>query len=285
MSGKHHRVSPLGKILSRIPQDKKWLFPFYQAGQLSFAPHTYTSADLPQALDGFTIAYASDIHYGPMFSKERALKLVEKINALQADLILLGGDFGEITKTSIDFFQAIPAFTATYGVYAATGNHDLNGTQAEFDALLQTMQAKNVHMLRNASTTIQKGTACLRLCATDDTRHGQPAPEILFDPTSEVSSCFTLFFPHSPDILPDLLSQEKKAFDLAICGHTHGGQIALWGHSLHSSSIYGDRYRSGWYQEHGHDIFVSNGVGTSLIPVRIGAPAQYHLFTLRIKNS
>ncbi|HUM61301.1 MAG TPA: metallophosphoesterase, partial [Clostridia bacterium] len=68
-----------------------------------------------------------------------------------------------------------------------------------------------------------------------------------------------------------------------ICGHTHGGQIVFFGRSLHSSSEYGDRYRSGWYREQGADILVSEGVGTSILPMRVGTRSQIHRLILRNK--
>ena len=85
-------------------------------------------------------------------------------------------------------------------------------------------------------------------------------------------------------ILPQTLA-DGPFYQLALCGHTHGGQVALLGHSLHSSSDLGDRYRSGWYREAGAEIMVSNGVGTPVLPVRLGAPPQYHLITLRKDGS
>ncbi len=93
-----------------------------------------------------------------------------------------------------------------------------------------------------------------------------------------------IYTPHSPDILPSALKQGHFDFALVLTGHTHGGQVAPFGHTIHSSSRYGDRYRSGWIEEGGKQIFISNGVGTSLLPVRLGAPAQIHRITLRKKE-
>jgi predicted MPP superfamily phosphohydrolase len=65
-----------------------------------------------------------------------------------------------------------------------------------------------------------------------------------------------------------------------LCGHTRGGQIAPFGRSLFSGSIYGDRYLRGWYEDGGSMLLVSNGVGGWMLPLRLGAPPQAHLITL-----
>ncbi len=279
MRKKHHQPSLLGRLLSHIPQNQRWLFPFYQAGQLFLTEETFVSASLPDEWDGFTIAYCSDIHFGPMVSTARATNLIRKMNGLHADVVLLGGDYGETTQTGIDFFNAVPAPSARLGVFAAIGNHDLKGSEEQFGTLLQTMQKKGITPLQNASFTLRGNSADIVFCSTDDSKLGAPDIGVLYVRHERPS--FVIFFPHSPDILPRIFKRPGKAFDLAVCGHTHGGQITLFGHSLHSSSKYGDRYRSGWIEENGHFIFVSNGVGTSLMPLRLGAPPQYHLLTLK----
>lgn len=279
MHKRHCQPSLLGRLLSYVPQNKKWLFPFYQAGQLFLTEEVFASSSLPDEWDGFTLAYCSDIHFGPMVSAVRATNLIKKMNDLQADMMLLGGDYGETTQTGIDFFNAVSPPSARLGVWAAIGNHDLKGSKEQFATLIQTMQKKGITPLQNASFTLHGKNSDMVFCSTDDSKFGTPDIDVLY--TQYERPTFVVFFPHSPDILPRIFKRPEKAFDLAICGHTHGGQITLCGHSLHSSSKYGDRYRSGWIRENGHSIFVSNGVGTSLMPLRLGAPPQYHLLTLK----
>lgn len=279
MRKKHHRPSALGRLLSHIPQDKKWLFPFYEAGQLFLTREVFYSSALPAEWDGFTIAYCSDIHFGPMLSTHRATGLMEKMNTLEADIMLLGGDYGETAHLGAQFARAIPRPLARHGVLAAIGNHDLKGSSEECTALIGALIRKGIRPLQNAAFTLNGRQSDLIFCATDDVKFGSPNISILFETRDRPA--FVVFFPHSPDILPTVFAHKKKAFDLALCGHTHGGQITLWGHSLHSSSKFGDRFRTGWISENAHNIFVSNGVGTSLMPLRLGAPPQYHLITLK----
>lgn len=281
---KQHRPSRLGQLFSYLPVNTKLLYPIYLANQLHLTEETYESSALPQEWDGLTLAFVSDIHFGPMLSQARADDLVQKVNALQPDLILLGGDYGETTATAIEFFKNTEPFKAKLGVLAAIGNHDLLGTPNEQLALERLMQAKGIRLIINDEYRILGQRSVLRFCSTDDLRHGKPVLSVL-KKTIRKQEAFTVYFPHSPDILPHVHECSRCHFDLALCGHTHGGQVAVFGRSLHSSSKYGDRYRSGWKREEGKDIFISNGVGTSLIPVRLGAVPQYHKITLKKKPS
>ena len=79
------------------------------------------------------------------------------------------------------------------------------------------------------------------------------------------------------------LAQQDAGFtyDLALAGHTHGGQLVVLGRSLHSSSRYGDRFRTGWMTFDEKPLMVSNGVGTSLLPIRVGTRPQIHRVTLK----
>lgn len=279
MGVRGHRIRRMLRFTGRIPTRYKLLYPFWLSAQLYETRETAFFASLPAVFDGFTIAYASDIHYGPFLGEDRAVDLARRLNAMQADLILLGGDYGEDTATSLALFDVLPALRAPYGVLAAIGNHDHMGDGASFERLLDTIKKWGAYPLLNDARVIIKGGASLCVCATDDIKEGHPKFSALTPHTQ--GSDFVLFAPHSPDIIPSALKQGHFDFDLVITGHTHGGQVAPFSHTIHSSSRYGDRYRSGWMEEEGKRIFVSNGVGTSLLPVRLGAPAQIHHITLR----
>ncbi len=276
---KKHRTSLIGALMAKLPRNLPLLYPLYFATLLQTVRDNIYHPQLPEGLHGFTIAYASDIHYGPMFSKERAVDLVHKLNAFKANVILLGGDYGEITRESIAFWQDIPPLQAKNSVIAVIGNHDLEGSEQEIEDLIKLMRQKGAVVLRNSAHVLDIHGVKLCFAATDDSREGNPDLK-LFDKIPD--SDFTIFCPHSPDILPELELNQNGSypFSLAICGHTHGGQVALLGRTIISSSKYRDRYRTGHIMENKTPILVSNGVGTSDMPVRLGAIAQIHNITL-----
>lgn len=271
----------LTPILRHVPRNRKWLYPFYLAGQLNVVAEEVYSPRLPQAFNGFSIAYASDIHYGPFFGNREADRLIRQLLGLQADLVILGGDYGSVHASSIAFFEYIPAFPDSQTVLAVLGNHDYGENSEAVEPLLQAMRNKSVHPLVNDVWTLKKQGAKLAVCAPDDLKYGHPDFKPLLKEAKGAD--FILFAPHSPDLIPEA-EKAGFAYHLALCGHTHGGQIVLFGHSLQSSSIYGDRYRAGWYKERGTNIFVSSGVGTSILPMRLGTRPEIHKFTLRAKG-
>ncbi|HHT15215.1 MAG TPA: hypothetical protein GXZ86_04995 [Clostridiales bacterium] len=274
---KKYRTSLIGALMAKLPRNCRLLYPLYFSTLLQTVKDSIYHPSLPEGLHGFSIAYASDVHYGPMFSKERALDLANKLNALQADLILLGGDYGETTKTSIKFWHLIPKLKVKKGVIAVLGNHDLWGSEAEIDSLTNLIQEKGAVLLRNSAHALNINGAKLCLVATDDGKEGKPDLTLF----NRLPACdFSVFCPHSPDILPEFDQNGSYPFSLAICGHTHGGQVALFNRSIISSSKYGDRYRTGHMIENQTPILVSNGVGTSTMPVRLGAMPQIHYITL-----
>lgn len=268
----------LPKLLKNVPKNKKWLYPFYLAGQLDIKEETYLASGLPKAFDGLSLAFASDIHFGPLLSKQEADRSIARLLSLRADLILLGGDYGDKLSNAIAFFKHIPAFSPTTPVLAVLGNHDYGKPGESLRPLFDAMRKKNVIPLVNKAHFILRESGALAVLGPDDFRSGKPNLQPL--KKAAETADFSIFLSHSPDIIPRA-QEERLPFDLAICGHTHGGQIVLFGRSLFHSSVYRNRFRTGWYRENNQDILVSNGVGTSILPMRIGARPQIHKITLR----
>lgn len=266
----------LGNLLNRLPKDKKWLYPFYVANQLYETAETYHSPALPKAFDGLSLAYASDFHLGRFAGRERILEVIRRLVDMRCDLILLGGDYGEDYSDALEFFRVIPKMPSP--TLAVIGNHDLKNRPQSLEALFTAMKQKNIIPLVNDVYTLEKGEERLMISSVDDVKAGSPDYPKLAVATSGEN--FHLFIPHSPDALPSAWNTPGFRFDLALCGHTHGGQVVFFGHTLFSSSRYRDRFLRGWMKDMGHDIFVSNGVGCSLFPLRIGAKPMIHRITL-----
>lgn len=278
---KPKRPSRLGRLLTRLPAPRI-LYPLYLARQLYLNACDLPLPALPAAISGLRIAYASDIHYGKYLDRRRLADLAEKLNALDADLMILGGDYGEDSAASLAFWREIPDLRARLGVYAVPGNHDLTDLSAA--QLGKAMRSRGAVPLINQTVTLRHNGCRFALCSTDDPSMGYPDYERVA--RQAAAEPFVIYAPHSPDALRDAYAAaDPPFFDLALCGHTHGGQIALLGVAPRVSSIhgwrYGNRYRSGLIREKGVAVFISNGVGASWLPMRLGVPPQYHLFTLK----
>ncbi len=278
------RVGVFGKALALLPVSCVLLYPLYLATQLDTVFETYASPALPKAFDGLRIAFVSDIHYGSLFMENRVRELVKRVNALEADIVLLGGDYGEDSEGAIRFFDLHPGFHGKFAVLGTVGNHDRTLPESNFPKLLKRMAQEGVIPVVNDVWTLEKDGRTLAFASIDDYFNGAPDFEWVAKLCREAD--FTMFFPHNPDALPETYSLSNQLFyQLALCGHTHGGQVSILGHAIKSSSDYGDRFLSGWYRENGMDILVSNGVGTSGLPVRLGARPQIHLITLKTADT
>ena len=274
-----HEPFWLGKLLAKLPP---WpiFYPLYEASRLNMVEELYWSPKIPEGFDGFRIVYLSDIHYGPLFSEQRVRDLAERVNKLHADVVILGGDYAVNSDGAVEFFELKPGFQAKTAVLGVMGNHDRMLPEENFEKLIAAMKADGVTPLVNDGVVLERRGSRMAFVACDDYYCGQPD----LKKTAALSKAaeFTVFLPHMPDVLPETFTLPGGPFyQLALCGHTHGGQVAILGHAIKSSSIYGSRYLSGWYNEHEVDFLVSNGVGTSNLPVRLGAKPQMHLITMK----
>ena len=270
----------LGRMLARLPSSWPVLYPLYLAAQLDTVQEQYWSRVLPPAFDETRIAFLSDIHFGPLLGEDRVRALADRVNALHPDYVILGGDYGQNSHDALRFFELKPGFRANQAVLAVLGNHDRMDPEENAPRLLAAMRADGVTPLVNEAYRVTRNGQSLVIAGADDYYCGSPNLPLL------AAACrngdFSIFVCHEPDLLPKTQQMPEGPFyQLALCGHTHGGQVALFGHAIFSSSLYGDRYLSGWYQEAGADILVTNGVGTSGLPVRLGARPQLHLITLK----
>lgn len=249
--------------------------------------------DLPPEFDGTTILFVSDLHIDWYSSADDTMNLMRVLHGVKPDLLLMGGDY---THSSLiggasaqlsrreRFFDLMAEFDAPLGKYAVAGNHDVSLDAQARVSLSDAMRVGGVTLLRNEIVRIRKGNASIALVGMDDWSKGERDPEGLAGQIA--SGEFAIVLCHNPDALPRLSVQQASNggqwIDLMLSGHTHGGQITLFGLlTLYNPSIYGDRFLTGWREENGVRLLVSNGVGSVLAPLRLFAPAQAHLLTLR----
>ena len=243
---------------------------------------TLRFADFPADIGQLRVVYVSDIHKGPFFSQGRVDNLVSRINALNADLVLLGGDYASDSNGAVDFFRTMPHIYARYGVYAVPGNHDRTVPESNLNQLRSAMQAAGVTPLVNAVAPVRIGNRSIYLAGIDDVSCGHP--ELTAVASQVRKEDFVIFLCHSPAIIPDALdardaSWQRGWFDLGLFGHTHGGQIGLFGGIVRDDSV-PEAYRSGWSHVNRTALLTSRGVGTAVVPIRLLCRPQIHLITL-----
>jgi predicted MPP superfamily phosphohydrolase len=240
------------------------------------------SPDVPSAFAGVRIAFLTDIHQGPYYTEQMVGQLVDRVNALGADLVLLGGDYGTTDPVyEGSCFSELARLQAPLGIFAVLGNHDYGQSDISNPGpglAIKAAADAGIPLLRNQGTWLEKDGDRIRLGGVADHRVSTSDAGPVIDGTT--AGDFVLLVSHNPDFSEDL---PQGAVDLVLSGHTHGGQITLlgaWG--LLVPSDYGQKYRTGIVKNDVTTVIVSNGIGTSAtLPIRVCAPAQIVVVTLR----
>ncbi len=257
-------------------------WPFLEPFMLETESVSLSHADLPEGIGQLRIVYVTDIHKGGFYTDGRVADLISHINACNADIVLLGGDYAQDSAGAIAFFQNMPRIHSRYGVYAVLGNHDRTIPEANLTTLRAAMQAAGVTPLVNSVSQVRIGVSNIYIAGIDDLENGHP--DLKAVAAQVAASDYVIFLSHSPAVIPDALKATDKNgstgwFDLGLFGHTHGGQIALIGQLFKSDSV-PDEYTQGWFKQNRIDLLVSRGVGTSGLPVRLFCTPQIHLITV-----
>jgi len=196
-----------------------------------------------------------------------------RVAAAAPHLVLLGGDqINTRDRELLLFRKALRELKVPLGVFAVPGNHD-HFWGADIGLWMAYLQTHGVQVLRNRGTRVQFNGASLWLCGVDDLTEGEPdLRRALFgrDPGEPA-----VLLSHHPDFFFEAAAADV---DLTLSGHTHGGQIRINGRAPILHSKFG--YEQGWFSEGDARLYVSRGVGVTVLPVRIGAPPEIPMITL-----
>lgn len=233
-------------------------------------------ASWPRGAPPIRVALLSDIHVaGPDMPPARLDRIVAQVNALSPDLVVIAGDLVSDKRVGTHRYPVAQAVAplgglrARLGVFAVLGNHDHWRDAAAFR---RELPRRGVQVLANEA--VRAGPVVI--AGADDPYTGRADPSALGRSASRLAGP-VVTLAHSPDIVPRL----SPRFGLVLAGHTHCGQIALpMLGPIATMSDHGDRYACGMIREGGRTTIVSAGLGTSLLPVRFGAPPDFWLITL-----
>lgn len=213
------------------------------------------------------IVFISDLHYGGFYLFNRLKRIINCINKIKPDIIIIGGDLFGNSKTSkfkekdfIFLFSKFKELKAEQGIFAVLGNHDYytNCKEKNFEELYR---ACNIKLLKNEAEIVKIQKDSIGIYGTDDFLQGR----INYDNFTFQQDIFKLIVSHNPDEFENI----NFDFDLGLSGHTHGGQINLFGFFAPiSESRYGQKYIRRINKKGAATIITSKGLGCSMLPFR-----------------
>ena len=240
----------------------------YERHQIGVTRVTLPVANLPAALSGLRIGFLTDIHHSRTVPANDVAQAVQLTLAQNPDLIVLGGDY--VTYGDRAFVEPVAELLAPlhapHGVFAILGNHD---DDRDMPAALK---ARHIEVLKDVRTQIDLRGERLELAGVRFwTRKIEDIARVLRKASSPV-----LLLAHDPRRLTEAATLEVPA---VLSGHTHGGQVVIPGVGAMARRRF--PILAGLGSRENTSIFVSRGVGTVYVPVRINCPPEVAVVTLK----
>lgn len=256
-----------------------WWGLWWEPNRLVVNPVDITVPQWPKGLVGLKIVALSDLHVGaPHITLDKVRDIVQRTNEQQPDVVVLLGDYviqgilgGHFTEPEA-FVEILKDLQAPLGVYAVLGNHDWWLGEAH---VTRAFEHVGIRMLTNDAVRLERNGSGLWVAGFGDyfTHHDDIEKTMHSVTTSDPILALT----HTPDIFLKLPPQVI----LTLAGHTHGGQVnlPLFGRRVVPSD-YGDKYAIGFVEEGGRRLFVTPGIGTSILPIRFRVPPEISVLTI-----
>ena len=256
-----------------------WGF-WWEPASLSTREYDLVLPGWPAAAGDLRIAVLADLHTGsPPNDLDKLQEVVDATNRAHPDLILLAGDFviqgvvgGQFVEPEASA-RVLRSLQATLGVYAVLGNHDwwLDGARVR-----KALEDEGIPVLEDRAIPLLCNRRPFWLAGVSD--FWEAAHDVRRALTGVDEASPVIVVTHNPDVFPEI--PDRVA--LTIAGHTHGGQVAVPGLGRPVvPSQFGERYAIGHVVEGGRHLFVSTGIGTSILPVRFRVPPEISMITLR----
>ncbi|MFT3898017.1 MAG: metallophosphoesterase [Thermomonas sp.] len=252
-----------------------------EPGELVERDYTLAPRGWPGTCDGLRIDVVADTHTGsPRNGLDHFDEVVQRLANDDSRAVLMAGDY-VILKVLLGKYvpatevaRHLEPLVAKKPVYAVLGNHDWwKGGPAVRDAFA----AAGVHMIDNHAEEVSLGDCRFWLVGLGDAVEGHPDIAGAFAQVHGDAPAVALT--HEPSLFPRIPARAA----LTVAGHTHGGQVQLWPRTLFGEERFDPRSNrlSGVYDVDGRLLFVTPGIGTSIVPMRLGVPPEISRLTLR----
>jgi len=225
---------------------------------------------LPDALHGFTIVQLSDVHVGPTIKRRYIERIVERVNALEADVVAITGDLVDGSVPELAAHTApLAELASRHGTYFVTGNHEY---YAGVEPWVEELRRIGLRVLMNEHALIEHEGAALVLGGVTDYSGGRFDERHRSDPHAALANApghasARVLLAHQPRTAA---AAAAAGFDLQLSGHTHGGQFWPWNLFVPMQQP----YTAGLHRHESMLLYVSRGTGYWGPPKRFGAPSE-----------
>jgi uncharacterized protein len=231
--------------------------------------------NLPHDLEGLRIVQITDIHLSPFLSEREFATAIDMANEARANIALVTGDLITRVGDPLDACLAqLARLRADAGLFGCLGNHEIYTRTQNY----VTAQGRRIGIdfLRHQARQLRFGNALINFVGVDYQKLHSPylqgAEQLI------VPGTLNVLLSHNPDVFPVAAAQ---GYDLTIAGHTHGGQVDVEIlHQHFNAARYFTPFVQGLYRQNNSSVYVSNGLGTIGVPVRLGAPPEVSVLRL-----
>lgn len=237
---------------------------------------TVTSENIPDEFNGFKIVHISDLHNAEFGNGQK--DLIDKIEAQDADIIVITGDMIDSRRTDVDkAVELITGLGNKIPVYYVTGNHE--SRVREYNELESKLIENGVTVLKNESVKIEKDSSFINVIGVDDPSFGMSANDIFHTVSELKTDGYDVLLSHRPELFETYC---EIGAELVLCGHAHGGQVRIpfiGGIVAPNQGLFPE-YTAGSYKSGSTEMIVSRGLGNSIIPLRVNNPPELVVITL-----
>ncbi len=233
---------------------------------------------LPAALDGLRLLQISDIHLSPFLSERELARVIDATLGLHPHVAFITGDLISTRRDPLEAcIRQLARVKADAGVFGCLGNHErFAGAER---ATTELAARCGMRFLRSQAAPLRFGDSVLNVAGVDYEPSSRRNHYLRGNEHLVAPGAYNLLLSHNPDVFP---FAARQGYDLVLAGHTHGGQvnIEILGESINPARFH-TPYVYGLYR-HGRSLeYVTRGVGTIGVPVRLGAPPEVALLRLR----
>jgi predicted MPP superfamily phosphohydrolase len=286
-------LSRLAIVVAAVPAGSLVYGVIANAYNYTFRKVVIRFPNLPEAFNGYRIIQLSDIHSGSFNRTEPLIEAVNKINAMNADLILFTGDLVNNTSDEMEpYMHVFDKLRAKHGVISTTGNHDY-GDYVEWDSpeakIANFEKFKGIHkqlgwnLLMNQNVILEQGGEKIAIIGIENWGKGHFAKYGKLDEAYKGTENipFKLLMSHDPSHWDAQVRPDYPDIDLTLSGHTHGFQFGIESKWLKwSPSQYVYKQWAGLYKEGRQFVYVNRGFGFLGYPGRVGILPEVTEITL-----